>query len=107
MSKRKLWFCLVPILTAALAGRVEAACDWQDRIALADSGCMTGSFNEGAWRADNVCSHTIRVKIDVKNGRDKTKNVAANTSWRGNIDMSWGRRVRGVYCCSDYAGCHP
>ena len=107
MPKWKLSFCLVPILVLVLAGRAEAACESGHRVAPADAACLTASHTKWTWTSFNDCDHTIRVKVDIKNGTDKTKDVATRTHWTGSLSSSWvwSPSVRGVYCCSDFASC--
>ena len=107
MPKWKLSFCFVPILALALAGRAEASCESQYRVSEDDSECLESSHSNSRWHAFNACwNHTIRVKVDIKNANDVTKDVAARNRASGTVDTSWGRRVRGVYCCSDYSSCN-
>ena len=46
------------------------------------------------------------MKVDVKNARDVTRDLAPNAPRVGGaIETKWGQRIRGVYCCSDYSSC--
>ena len=105
MKGWRLSFCFaaVAVLVLALAGRAEAACESQHRVSRADSECLLAYHSDSNWMATNDCDHGIRLKIDIKDARDQTKDLGGDRSAAGAINTGWGVRIRGIYCCSDYS----
>ena len=109
----KLPMRLAVILTllAVTGGPVLASCEKNKRIHPEKVPCMEGgyknksnSFWNPRWEAwaRNLCSDRgkIVVKVDVKNGKDKTWYLTGSER----KDSGYGR-VRGVYYCKDLS--HP
>ena len=115
MSTRKFWFCVVPVLTLALAGRAEADCEaeyWSSGL------CMGSSHTESTYTIGNVCAHEIKVRIVVTpagNDMLKTMDAAVHETQddgttvidavylRGTV--STGQTVQDIHCCSDHSSC--
>ena len=69
-----------------LATRAEASCGSSHRVSASDSECLWETHTSGSYTVENHCLHWISVKIDIRNGRDKTLDVAAG--YRGNCQAT-------------------
>ena len=65
-----------------LATRAEASCGSSHRVSASDSECLWETHTSGTYTVENRCLHLISVKIDIRNGSDKTLDVGAG--YRGN-----------------------
>lgn len=61
---------------AVFAGHAHASCGTSVRVSAADSECLQESHTSSTYRAYNYCLHQIKVKVDVKNASDKTRNIS-------------------------------
>ena len=90
MKGWKLSFCFAAfaVLVLALADRAEAACESEHRVSDENSQCLEASHTAESYIAYNLCAHKIRVKVDVKRGRDTTVDVPAAGSQYGRVEGS-------------------
>ena len=119
---------------ALFAAQAEASCETDDRVAASDSECLWETHTSGTYTAANSCLHKITIKIDIRNGRDTTRdinagwlaechtpssgmpicsnvgtfipNAVAATYVHGTISTSWWRSIRAITCCSDLTDCN-